>query len=97
MRRRFTARARVLQAAWTSFDEPGAASPPPPSRRALALLHGDSVTTVMPGGAVHETPLVQPAAAAWPLPGCLLLEVAVFFCCGILCWGLCVYVGGRGG
>lgn len=76
LRRQFTAPSAILQAAWARFSETGA-------RRALCLLHRLSITTMLPGGAVQETPLLQPCAAMWPLVRGLLL-VGPFDCSSCL-------------
>jgi hypothetical protein len=59
------------QAVWAHFHEFG-------SQRVLCLLHRLSITSILPSGAVQETPLLQPCTAIWPLPRGLLLVVSCF-------------------
>ena len=69
LRRQYTAHSDILQAAWARFQELGGG-------RVLCLLHRLSVTTLTPSGEVHETPLLQPCTALWPLERGLLLVVS---------------------
>jgi hypothetical protein len=41
----------------------------------LCLLHRLSITSILPSGAVQETPLLQPCTGIWPLTEGLLLVV----------------------